>query len=143
MTFDLAKLIAKSTKTSTIKEVNYISTIFKQTPFITADGDLDVVDQEFDVTLKMDIPVHTFESFIDVLVELRKDFDVGCAYSKEPINSPINNDSIVSANNYTFAYWNSAHNNVLFSDYSKQFNVFIYLNEFGRFANLYIIRRNN
>lgn len=134
------ELIAKTTKSSTIKEICYVSTIFKQRVFVNADEDLEVDDQEYDMNLKLDIPVHTFESFINVLLDLRKDFNVACAYSKEPItyeNNPSNNDNIVGDKNYTFAYWDSIHNNVLYSSL-KRFNVFIYLSEFERYANLYV-----
>jgi len=133
-------LISKVTKSCAIKEVCYVSRIFKQNVFINANGDLEVDDQDIDVNFKLDIPVHTFESFIDALLELRKDFDVACAYSKELIsfeNHPIDNDIIVADKSYAFAYWNSYQDNVLFSD-SKRFNVFIYLSDFERYANLYV-----
>lgn len=137
-------LITEATKSDTVKEVCYISRIFKQNVIINADGDFDVDDHEYDVNLKLDIPVHTFESFINALLELRKDFDVACAYSKEPIsfeNHPINNDNIVGDKSYTFAYWDSVHkNHVLYSNY-KQANVFIYINEFERYANLYVVKK--
>ena len=84
--------------------------------------------------------MHSFESFINALLELRKDFDVACAYSKEPItheNHPFNNENIVGDKSYAFAYWHSFHNNVLFSD-STGFNVYIYLSDFERYANLYV-----
>ncbi|PIJ98098.1 hypothetical protein [Lysinibacillus sphaericus] len=139
-------LIAKATKSRTTKEISYVSTIFKQTVFLNADEDLEVSDHEYDINLKLDIPVHTFESFIDVLVELRENFDVACAYTKEPItheNHPSTND-IVGDKNYSFAYWDSIHKNyVLYSNY-KEANVFIYIYEFKRFANLYVyLKRNN
>lgn len=133
-------LIEKATKSRRTKEISYVSTIFKQSVLINSYGDFEVDDQDYDVNLKLDIPVHTFESFINVLVELRENFDVACAYTKEPItheNHPSNND-IVGDKNYSFAYWDSVHKNyVLYSNY-KEANVFIYLSEFKRFANLYV-----
>ncbi|MBX8945848.1 hypothetical protein [Lysinibacillus sp. K60] len=145
MIFKKVNLIAKATKSRTTKEICYVSTIFKQNVLINAYGDFEVNDQDYDVNLKLDIPVHTFESFINALVELRGDFEVACAYSKEPItheNRPSNND-IVGDKSYSFAYWESIHKNVLYSNY-KEANVFIYLSEFERFANLYVyLKRNN
>lgn len=141
--FKKANLIAKATKSSTIKKIYYVSTVFKQTVFVDADEDLEVDDQEYNVNLNLHIPVHTFESFIDVLLELRKDFKVACAYSKEPItyvNNPSNNANIVGDKSYAFAYWDSVLNNVLYSNL-KRFNVFIYLDEFDRYANLYVYQK--
>lgn len=143
MNFKKVDLIAEVTQSCTIKEICYVSTTFKQNVYVNANGDTEVVDLDIDVNLKLDIPVHTFESFINVLLELRKDFDVACAYSKEPItyeNHPFENDNIVGDKSYTFAYWHSIHHNVLFSS-SKGFNVYIYLSEFERYANLYVYRK--
>lgn len=145
MNLNLIKKIAESTKSNTIKEVCYVSKIFKQNVSINSDGDYDVFDREIDINLKLDIPVHFFESFINVLLQLRKDFDVTCAYSKEPItheNNPRNNDNIVCDNSYSFAYWDSTHKNVLYAN-STEANVFIYLNEFDRYANLNLYQRRN
>ncbi|UXJ71287.1 hypothetical protein [Lysinibacillus fusiformis] len=136
-------LITEATKSNTIKEVCYVSTIFKQKVFLNADEDLEVSDHEYDINLNFDIPVHTFESFLNALLELRNDFDVACAYSKELIsfeNHPKDNDNIVCDKSYVFAYWDSVHNNVLYSNY-EQANVFIYLSEFERYANLYVYQK--
>lgn len=99
------------------------------------------------MNLKLDIPVHSFESFINVLLELRKDFDVACAYSKEPIsheNSLGNNVNIVGDKDYAFGYWNSYHNNVLFSDTKRtSAHAFIYLSEFNSYANLHVTHKKN
>ncbi|ACA42403.1 hypothetical protein [Lysinibacillus sphaericus] len=131
-------LITEATKSNTVKEVCYVSRIFKQNVYTDSNGDLEVDDQEIDVNLHLDIPVHTFESFINALLELRKDFDVACAYSKEPLtHENSNKENIVADKSYTFTYWNSVHNNVLHSN-NKQANVFIYLNEFERYANLIV-----
>lgn len=64
MIFKKVNLIAKATKSRTTKEICYVSTIFKQNVLINAYGDFEVDDQDYDVNLKLDIPVHTFESFI-------------------------------------------------------------------------------
>ncbi|MBG9730799.1 hypothetical protein ABD87_14995 [Lysinibacillus sphaericus] len=145
MNFNKSNLIAKATKSNTIKEICYVSSVFKQNVYTNANGDLEVEDRDIDVYLNLDIPVHTFESFINVLLELRKDFDVACAYSKEPIsfeNHPSINNNIAGDKSYAFAYWDSCHDNVLFSD-SKGLNVFIYLSDFERYANLLVNRRND
>ena len=142
MTFKKAELIAAVIKSSTIKEYCYVSTTFRQMVFINANEDIEVDDQDLDVELKINIPVHTFESFINALLELRKDFNVACAYSKEPFtyeNKP-SNEYLVSDKCYVFTYWHSVHNNVLYSD-SMQFNVFIYLSEFERIVNLYVYQK--
>ena len=141
MNFKKVNLIAEATNSKTIKEICYVSGIFKQNVFVNADGDFVVDDQDYDVNLKLDIPVHSFESFIIALLELRKNFDIACAYSKEPIaHENYNKDNLVSDKSYTFAYWDSVHNHVLYSNY-KQANVFIYINEFERYANLYVCHK--
>ncbi len=143
MIFKNANLIAEVTKSSAIKEICYVSSVFKQNVSINANGYFEVDDQDIDVNLRLNIPVHTFESFINALVELRKDFDVACAYSKEPIsheNHPSNNGDIVGDKSYAFAYWDSVQNNVLYSNF-KVANVFIYLSEFERYANFFVCHK--
>ena len=137
MTFTNAELIAKITESNHIKKFDYVSTIFKQQVSINADGDLEVDDQDHDVNIKLDIPVHTFDSYIYVLLELRKYFRVACAYSKEPISHENCTCSHITADKkYGFVYWHSVYNHhILHSNY-KEFNVYIYLSEFNRYANL-------
>lgn len=143
MSFEKANLIAKATKSNTTKEVRYVSTVYKQSVSVNADEGLKVEDKDYDLNLV--IPVHTFETFISGLMELKKDFDIACAYSKEPITHEYNsnnNEDILADKSYTFAHWDSIYNNVLFS-YLNQFNAFIYLSEFGHYVNLYALPKKN
>lgn len=144
MSQQVVDLLSDVTDSNAYKKVSYVSTVFEQNVILNANGDFDVSDQDYNISYLLSIPMHSFESFIDVLINLRKTFNVACAYSKEPItheNNPYNNADTKGDKNYTFVYWNLVHRNLLYSN-SKGYNVFMYIREFEQYANLYVYKRS-
>lgn len=135
MEFKTVEKIAELTKSLVLQETSYKASVFKQYAHTTADGEVEITEEDTEREIQLMIPVHSFSSFITLLLELRKDFTVGCAYTKEPMN--YGDSTQGTGEGYTFSYYDAFYQNVLFS-YVKEANVFIFLRDFDYYANLSI-----
>lgn len=135
MEFKTVEKITELTKSSVLKEISYKASVFKQYVYTTADGEVEITEEDTVREIQLMIPVHSFSSFITLLLELRKDFTVGCAYTKEPMNYDVSMQE--TSEGYTFSYYASFYQNVLFS-HVKEANMFIFLRDFDYYANLSI-----